>query len=106
MLILSSAGIKRPHPSWRRISSGVGGGVVSFERRSRYSRTRCLGGWLVVLLYMATSASGEAETLAASMATACAGVEIWCRSSRRPADLSRWLVSCGRSLVPHSTPPS
>jgi hypothetical protein len=33
---------------------------VSFERRSRYSRTRCLGGWLVVLLYMATSASGEA----------------------------------------------
>ena len=101
MLILSSAGIRRPHPSWRRISSGVGGGVVSFERRSRYSRTRCLGGWLVVLLYMATSASGKAGALAASMATACAGVEsgagprgdrLTCRDGWSPAE-DRWCLT-------------
>jgi hypothetical protein len=47
--ILNSEGA-RPHPSWRRISSGDGGGFGSRERRSRYSRTRCLGGWLMVAM--------------------------------------------------------
>jgi hypothetical protein len=37
-----------PHPSWRRISSGDGGGIGSRDRRARYSRTRCFGGFLVV----------------------------------------------------------
>src|SRR5471030_819992 len=33
-----------PQPSWRRISSGVGGGFTSCDRRSMYARTRYLDG--------------------------------------------------------------
>lgn len=35
LLLACGSHINMPQPSWRRISSGVGGGLISLARRSR-----------------------------------------------------------------------